>query len=213
MRGLKDPGLPALVPGPKFDQNLIEFRSECTASIKMHKIARICSKLDQICSKLLEIRSNLLKICAQLLDIRPNFLEIRSTCTNLYETSKSAFRALTSSLFEGARFSKFDETLLRQGFTTEPHARNSRLLFPDATWRRFWSPGRAPGSSWAPIWTSRGAFRDPPGAPGARREHADVLPGCSQGALGTLLGATGRPEGVHGPILTRFRVPRRLSRV
>ena len=127
-------------------------------------------------------------------------------------TSKSVFRALTSSLFEGARFSKIYEKLLRQGFTTEPHARNSRLSFPDATWRRFWLLWRAPGSSWAPFWTSRAAFRDPPGAPGARREHADVLPGCSQGALGTLLGATGRPEGVHGPILTRFRVPRRLSR-
>ena len=158
MRCFRCFGPPALVPEPKFDQNSIEFRSECTASIKMHKIARICSKLDQICSKLLEIRSNLLKICAHLLEIRPNFLEIRSTCTNLYETSKSACRALTSSLFEGARFSKFDEKLLRQGFTTEPHARNSRLSFPDATWRRFWSPRRASGRSRPPFLASRGAL-------------------------------------------------------
>ena len=188
---------------------LAEFQAKCTASIKMHKIAQIFSQLDQICWKFDQICSKFVHICSKFGQMFSKFDRHAQICTN---TPKSAFRALTSSLFEGARFSKFDEKLLRQGFTTEPHARNSRLLFPDATWRRFWSPGRAPGSSWAPIWTSRGAFRDPPGAPGARREHADVLPGCSQGALGTLLGATGRPEGVHGPILTRFRVPRRLSR-
>jgi hypothetical protein len=192
-----------------FDQISIgmhKLRSQCTKSLEFArnwiKFARNCSKFDQICSKFVHI-------CSKFGQIFSKFDRHAQICTN---TPKSAFRALTSSLFEGARFSKFDEKLLRQGFTTEPHARNSRLSFPDATWRRFWSPGRAPGSSWAPIWTSRGAFRDPPGAPGARREHADVLPGCSQGALGTLLGATGRPEGVHGPILTRFRVPRRLSR-
>ena len=182
----------------------------------MHKIARICSKFVQTCAKFEPISPKFDQIGSKLEHICSTFDQIFSTFDRhaqiCSKTSKSVFRELTSSLLEGARFSKIDETLLRQGFTNEPHAKNSRLSFLDATWRRFWSPWRAPGSSWAPFLTSRGAFRDPPDAPGARRGHADVLPGCSQGALGTLLGATGHPEGVPGPNLTRFWVPRRLSR-
>ena len=174
----------------------------------MHKIARICSKFVQTCAKFEPICPKFDQIGSKFEHIYSTFDQIFSTFDRhaqiCSKTSKSVFRALTSSLLEGARFSKIDEKLLRQGFTNEPHAKKSRLSFPDATWWRFWSPWRAPGSSWALFLTSRGAFRDPPGTPGARREHADVLPGCSQGALGTLLGATGRPEGVHGPILTRI---------
>ena len=54
---------------------LAEFRAKCTASISMHKIARVSSKFEQIGSNLLAVRSSLLEIRANLFEIPSNSLE------------------------------------------------------------------------------------------------------------------------------------------
>ena len=54
---------------------LAEFQAKCTASIKMHKIARVSSKFEQIGSNLLAVRSSLLGIRANLFEIPSNSLE------------------------------------------------------------------------------------------------------------------------------------------
>ena len=99
---------------------------------------------------------------------------------------------------------------LRRCFPTDLRRKFSVFSLWDATWHRFWSPRRAPGRSWAHFLASRVPLVTPPGAPGARRGRPKTLLRRSQDASGTLLGATGHPERVPGPILTRFWVPRDL---
>ena len=55
---------------------LAEFQAKCTASIKMHRIARISSKFEQIGSNLLAVRSILLGIRANFFEISSHSLDI-----------------------------------------------------------------------------------------------------------------------------------------
>ena len=93
----------------------------------------------------------------------------------------------------------------------EPRYKNSIFSLPDVTWRRFWSPWRAPGRSRALFLASRGVLWDPTGAPGASQGRRETLLGRSRDASGTLLGSMGCPERVPGSIFIRFSVPRDLS--
>ena len=56
--------------------------------------------------------------------------------------------------------------------------------FPDAIWRRFWSPRRAIRLSRALFLASRHALWDSPGAPGASRGRHETLPRHLLNALG-----------------------------
>ena len=127
-------------------------------------------------------------------------------------TGRRGTKHIFRTLRKNRKSTKIVEKSLRRRFANEPREENSIFSLPDATWRRFWSPRRAPGRSWAHFLASPGALGDPPGAPGARRGRPKTLLRRSQDASGTLLGATGHPERVPGPILTRFWVPRDLCR-
>ena len=56
--------------------------------------------------------------------------------------------------------------------------------FPDAIWRRFWSPRRAIRLSRALFLASRRTLWDPPGTPGASRGRHETLPRRRRNALG-----------------------------
>ena len=56
--------------------------------------------------------------------------------------------------------------------------------FPDAIWRRFWSPRRAIRLSRALFLASRCTLWDPPGTPGASRGRHETLPRRRRNVLG-----------------------------
>ena len=135
--------VPPWCQGPTSIKIRSNFDRNAQASIKMHKIARICSKFVQTCAKFEPICPKFDQIGSKFEHIYSTFDHSLSTCDRhaqiCSKTSKSVFRALMSSLFEGSRFSKIDKASLRQCFTNEPHAKNSRLSLPDATWRSSWA--------------------------------------------------------------------------
>ena len=87
---------------------------------------------------------------------------------------------------------------------SEPCEENSIFSFPDATWRRFGPPRRAPGRSQALFLASRVTLGHAAGAPGTRRGRPRTLPRRSRDPFETPLAATKRPERVPGPIFDRF---------
>ena len=103
-----------------------------------------------------------------------------------------------------AEKAKIDEASLRRCFANELHEENSIFPLSNATWRRFWSPRRAPGRSRPPFLASWVALGDSPGTPRGRRGRSGTLPSRSGDAFRRLLHATGSPERVQAAILSRF---------
>ena len=130
--------------------------------------------------------------------------------TFVFAGRRSTFKG-SQTLQKTQKSKKIDEKSLRRCFANAPREKNSIIPLPDETWRRFWSPRRAPECSRAPFLTSWGALKDSLGAPGARRGRPKTLPRRSRDAFGTLLDATMCPERVLGAILSRFWVPRGVS--
>ena len=130
--------------------------------------------------------------------------------TSVFAGRRSTFKGSQTSP-KKRKSTKIDEKSLRRCFANALHAESSIFPFSDATWRRFWSPRRAPRRSRAPFLACRVALGDSPGPPGGRRGRSVTLPRRSRDAFGTLLHDTGSPERVPGAILSRFWVPRGVS--
>ena len=130
--------------------------------------------------------------------------------TSVFAGRRSTFKG-SQTLPKKRKSTKIDEKSLRRCFVNALHEENSIFPFSNATWRRFWSPRRAPGRSRAPFLASWVALGDSPGTPGGRRGRSGTLPRRSRDAFGTLLDATGSPERVQAAILSRFWLPRGVS--
>ena len=130
--------------------------------------------------------------------------------TSVFAGRRSTFKG-SQTLQKQQKSTKNDKQLLRRCFANAQHKENSIFPLSDATWRRFWSPWRAPRRSRVPFLASPVALGDSPGTPGGHRGRSGTLPRRSADAFGTLLHATGSPERVPGAILTRFWVPRGVS--
>ena len=130
--------------------------------------------------------------------------------TSVFAGRRSTFKG-SQTLQKQQKSTKIDKQLLRRCFANAQHKENSIFPLSDATWRRFWSPWRAPRRSRVPFLASPVALGDSPGTPGGHRGRSGTLPRRSADAFGTLLHATGSPERVPGAILTRFWVPRGVS--
>ena len=82
----------------------------------------------------------------------------------------------SQTLRKARKSTKIDGQSLRRRIANEPRVKKLIFALPGATWRRFWSPRRAPGRSRAPFLASRGSLGDPPDAPAARRGRSGTLP-------------------------------------
>ena len=113
------------------------------------------------------------------------------------------------------KLTKIVEKSVRRRFANEPSEKNSIFSLADATRRRFWSPRPSPERSRAPLWASRAALGDSPGAPGARRGRSRDAPRrlrdvperhwASRVGPGTdFRSILGAPGPLPGPILDRF---------
>ena len=105
--------------------------------------------------------------------------------TSVFAGRRSTFKGSQTSP-KKRKSTKIDEKLLRRCFANALHAESSIFPFSDATWRRFWSPRRAPRRSRAPFLACRVALGDSPGPPGERRGRSVMLPRHSRDAPETL---------------------------
>ena len=127
--------------------------------------------------------------------------------SNRCKTSRPSRNTVIYDVSEGSqtlrkrrRSTKIDKKSLRQCFVSESRETNMFFSLPDATWRRFWTPRRAPGRRRVSFLASRGHSATSRALPG----HAGDAPRCLRDAPEMLPALSVAPWGVPGGSWDRF---------